>query len=50
MPSECGNLISRSSGDVGAAVGLPLAVPDRERGPFADAVGGEDGRAAGSAP
>jgi hypothetical protein len=30
-------------GDLGAAVGVTLAVPDREGGPFPDAVGGEDG-------
>ena len=30
---------------LGAAVGATLAVADRERRPFADAVGGEDRRA-----
>ena len=45
IPSECGNRISRRSVISVASVRLAVALPCGQRGPFADAVGGQDRRA-----
>ena len=51
MPSECGKSDLAQQRDRAAAVPLPrpLAVADGERGPLADAVGGQDRGALASA-
>ena len=46
MPSECGISDLAKQRDVRAGpIGAPLAMADRQRGPFAHAVGGQDRRA-----